>query len=89
MVVSREEARLLCREAPKRKAASHLPIDYGHPGQAIWYLVRKVPQSMRAFKSPLTLTEKAREQWRVEQAKYAEKQQYKWKHLTPESSKSP
>ncbi|WAO85698.1 Hypothetical protein NCS54_00294600 [Fusarium falciforme] len=101
MVVSREEARLLCREAPKRKAASHLPIDYapelslsrrqnqGHPGQAIWYLVRKVPQSMRAFKSPLTLTEKAREQWRVEQEKYAEKQQYKWKHLTPESSKSP
>ncbi|KAM6533093.1 hypothetical protein FALCPG4_006114 [Fusarium falciforme] len=59
------------------------------PGEAIWYLVQKVPQNMRAFKSPLTLTEKAREQWRVEQEKYAQKQQYKWKHLTPGSSKSP
>lgn len=122
MVVSRQEARLLCREAPKRKAVSHLPTDYGirHEisqrmkevhrgilrgkhlnrvfhvvkikdtlGEAIRYLVRKVPQSMRTFKSPLALTEKAREQWRVEQEKYAERQQYKWKHLTPESSKSP
>ncbi|KAI8687303.1 hypothetical protein NCS56_00302800 [Fusarium sp. Ph1] len=122
MVMSRQEARLLCREAPKRKSASHLPIDYGMrheisqrmkevqrgilrgkhlnrvfyvvkikdtPKEAIWYLIRKVPQSTRTFKSPLTLTEKARAQWRVEQEKYAEKQQYKWKHPTPESSKSP
>ncbi|RSL51485.1 hypothetical protein CEP53_008414 [Fusarium sp. AF-6] len=59
------------------------------PEEVIWYLIRKVPQNMRTFKSPLTLTEKAREQWRVEQEKYAEKQHYMWKHLTPESSKSP
>ncbi|EEU40472.1 uncharacterized protein NECHADRAFT_76770 [Fusarium vanettenii 77-13-4] len=58
------------------------------PEETIWYLARRVLQSMRTFKSPLTLTEKAREQWKVEQEKYAEKQQYKWKHLTPESSKN-
>ncbi|KAI8723915.1 hypothetical protein NCS52_00248300 [Fusarium sp. LHS14.1] len=61
----------------------------GTPEETIWYLYRKVPQNTRTFKSPLTLTEKAREQWRVEQEKYAEKQQYKWKLLTPENSKSP
>ncbi|UPK97309.1 hypothetical protein LCI18_008244 [Fusarium solani-melongenae] len=120
MMVSRQEARLLCREAPsKRKPVN---FDYGMrheisqrmkevqrgilqgkhlnrvfyivkikdtPEEAIWSLIRKVPQNMRTLKSPLTLTEKARAQWRVEQEKYAEKQQYKWKHLTPESSKSP
>ncbi|KAL2692161.1 hypothetical protein Neosp_002567 [[Neocosmospora] mangrovei] len=122
MVVSRLETRLPCREAPKRKAANHLPTDYGMrheisqrmkevqrgilrgkhlnrvfyvvkikdtPEETIWYLYRKVPQNTRTFKSPLTLTEKAREQWRVEQEKYAEKQHYMWKHLTPEGSKSP
>ncbi|KAM0426772.1 hypothetical protein ACHAPT_008088 [Fusarium lateritium] len=59
------------------------------PEEAIWCLVRKVPQKFRTFKSPLTKTEKAREKWRVEQEGYAEKQRYKYKHLTPDSSQSP
>ncbi|RSM14524.1 hypothetical protein CEP52_001225 [Fusarium oligoseptatum] len=114
MVVSRQEARLLRREAfnpdysmrheiNKRMKEVQRGILRGKhlnrvfyvikikdtPEEVIWYLIRKVPRNMRTFKSPLTLTEKAREQWRVEQEKYAEKQHYMWKHLTPESSKSP
>ncbi|KAJ4328149.1 hypothetical protein N0V84_001351 [Fusarium piperis] len=122
MVVSRQDARLLCREASSKGKVSPLPTDHGMrheisqrmkevqrgihrgrhlkrvfyvvkigdtPEEAIWYLIRKVPQNMRTFKSPLTLTEKAREQWRVEEEKYAQRGQYEWKHLTPQSSKSP
>ncbi|KAM0562788.1 hypothetical protein ACHAPJ_001628 [Fusarium lateritium] len=46
--------------------------------EAIWHLVRKVPQMTYTIRSrsPLSPTKKARTEWRKQQAKRVEKQQY-------------